>query len=89
MCTEHKNDEKTPVDIESQIELIRNQVDLLQIESAEKKKPWYKEIPIIISIISLVVSFALGTIGFIYQYNTKIEDDINKKVEILNEIRKG
>lgn len=86
MDTEQKNSTRTSPDIEGQIELIRNQVDLLQIESADKKKPWYKQVPIVISIISLMFSFALGTIGFIYQYSTKVEDDINKKIESLNEI---
>jgi hypothetical protein len=42
----------------SDIKLIRDQVDELQLEAAEKRAPWYKQPSVLISVIALAVSTA-------------------------------
>ena len=86
MPAEDKNIEQSQNDIDAKVELVRNQVDLLRVEVADKKRPWFKQVPVVVSMVSLMVSFTLGVVGFVYQYKTKKDDDINKQIESLNEI---
>lgn len=44
------------INTETELKLIRDQVDVLQVQITERKKPWHKNATTIISVISLLVS---------------------------------
>ena len=55
-------------DIDEQYRILKKEVDLLQISVMSVKPPWYKNIPIIVSVLALCFSF-----GTTYVSNKRIE----------------
>lgn len=68
-------------EIESELKILRDQVDLLQISTSERKKPWYKEINRIISVLALLLS----GITFIYSQHSQNNEEIRSKKKELRE----
>lgn len=66
-------------DLAAQVRLIKGEVDALQIAVMKQHTPWYKNIPIIISIIALLFSF--GT-TFVSYSRTKAQDIQNLRSEL-------
>ncbi|HUJ39554.1 MAG TPA: hypothetical protein VLW54_03330 [Candidatus Acidoferrales bacterium] len=72
---------ENPLDgIRADIQLLRDQVDELQIAAAEKRKPWHKQPSILISVIALLISTSSGIAGYIVQLQ---KDDVREKAEKL------
>ncbi len=59
---------ESPSEFKDQYEVLKKEVDLLQIAVMSAKTPWYKNIPIIVSVIALLFSF-----GTTYVSNQRIE----------------
>jgi tetratricopeptide (TPR) repeat protein len=69
-----------PHNIEQVINLLRDQVDQMQIDLGKQKKPWYQKISGILSIASIVISIANTAIYTpILQHN---QDIYNKRKEL-------
>jgi hypothetical protein len=64
---------------ESELKLLRDRVDFLQISIAEKKKPWYHQASNIISAIALLFSISSG----FYVHFSKHSEDIRSQKEEL------
>ncbi len=44
-------------DLVQRVDTMKREIDALQIAILSQKKPWYKEIPIIVSVAALLFSF--------------------------------
>lgn len=64
------------------LQLLRDQVDELQVKAAEKKKPWYKQSPSLTSLLALVLSISTA----IYSGVQGHRQDVQKKQESLRGI---
>lgn len=66
-------------DIEQKLNLLKNEVDALQIVVSERSKPWYLNVPTIISLIALLFSFGTTVVS----YKRTIDQDIsNSRAEL-------
>jgi tetratricopeptide (TPR) repeat protein len=77
-------------DIESELKLLRDQVDLLQIAASEKKKPWYRQTSSIISIVALLFSIITGIYTQIARHEQEIrsqKDELRKTLATLLDLR--
>ncbi len=64
------------------IQLLRDQVDELQVKAAEKRKPWYKQSPSLTSLLALLLSISTA----IYSGVQGHKQDVQKKQESLRGI---
>jgi hypothetical protein len=69
-------------DFQRRLDLLRDQVDALQVLNSEKKRPWYKNPSTLISIAALTVSTLLG-INSLFQ---KSADELNAKRAQLRDL---
>lgn len=76
------NEEDRLQTYEHELQLVRDQVDELQIKAAEKKKPWYKQSPSLTSLLALLLSI----ITAIYSGVQGHRQDVQKKQESLRGI---
>ena len=54
---ESDDDSSSPIDrINQRLGLLTDQVDVLQVESAQRSRPWWREPSLIISAVALVIS---------------------------------
>lgn len=67
---------------EHAIQLVRDQVDELQIKAAEKRKPWYRQTPSATSLLALLLSVAT----FAYTNIKDRRQDVQKKQDSLRGI---
>lgn len=68
--------------LQAELRLTRDQVDLLQIQTAEKKKPWYRQTALLMSLIALLFSTAFNAAS-VRDRTIAVE---KAKVEELNKI---
>src|ERR1700722_17195400 len=68
-------------DLEQRVDLMKREIDALQIFVTAGKKPWYGGLPTIISIIALTFSF--GTTYVSYR-RTEAQDTQNLRQELRN-----
>lgn len=66
-------------ELEKKFEVLKNEVDALQIAVSEKVKPWYLNVPTIISLTALAFSF--GTTAVSYKRTTE-QDISNTRAEL-------
>jgi hypothetical protein len=85
MANKSKNSDKITITPDA-FELLRLQVDQLQIDVSEKKKPWYQQSSIVLSLIALALSTAFSLFTVIDQLNNRREEEIEKKLESLRQI---
>ena len=77
-------------DTAAELKLLRYQVDILQIATAEKKKPWYKQASIIVSVMALLFSFASATymqIGKNAEETRSQKDELRKILTLVLDLR--
>jgi tetratricopeptide (TPR) repeat protein len=70
-------------DVEAELKLLRDQVDLLQIDTRERKRPWFKQVNSILSVIAVLFS------GFTFAYSQigqHAEDVRSKKKELRDTV---
>jgi hypothetical protein len=67
---------------EHTIELLRDQVDALQVSAAEKHKPWYRQTPSLASLLAILLSVTT----FAYSNLKDKRQDVQKKQESLRGI---
>lgn len=75
-----------PSDIRQTIDLIRDQVDLLQVQAAERKRPWYHQPSILMSLIALIVSVVFSSLSVYFRHQDKIEGD---KEHLVSRVREN
>jgi TPR repeat protein len=68
-------------EIELELKLLRDQVDLLQISTLERKKPWYNQISSIIGVIAILLS----VFTFVYSQISQNFEEIRSKKKELRE----
>ena len=68
-----------PESLEQKIETMKREIDALQITVMSQKKPWYREVPVMVSVIALLFSF--GTTFVSYQ-RTQIQDVQSRHQEL-------
>jgi tetratricopeptide (TPR) repeat protein len=66
-------------DLEQRVELMRKEIDTLQVAAAEKSKPWYMNVSTLLSAIALTFSF--GT-TFVSYHRTNVQDVQNARSEL-------
>jgi tetratricopeptide (TPR) repeat protein len=66
-------------DLEKRVEVMKQEIDALQIAAAEKSRPWYQNVPILLSVIALLFSF--GT-TFVSYHRTNIQDIQSRRAEL-------
>ncbi|MFQ5799963.1 MAG: hypothetical protein ACE5H0_14900 [Bacteroidota bacterium] len=66
-------------ELQSQLKLLRDQVDDLQIATSEGKKPWYRQATTLISLLALLLS---GFAGYYSQKAQRAEEIRSKKEEL-------
>jgi tetratricopeptide (TPR) repeat protein len=71
--------------VEDTLQLVRNRVDALQIAADEKKKPWYRQTPSLISVLALLASIATA----IYSGVQGKHQDVRQKQDSLRAIVSG
>lgn len=71
--------QKTDSHAEAELKLLRDQVDILQIATTEKKKPWYQQVSNIVSVIALISS----VFSAIYVQIGKNSEEIRSQKEEL------
>jgi hypothetical protein len=49
---------------EEKIEMMRREIDALQISSADKAKPWYKNVSTLIAVLALLFSFGTTYVSY-------------------------
>jgi len=72
--------------INSEIRLLRDQVDILQISAAEKTKPWYKQLSTLVSIAAFLISTIGGGISYLAQQNRNRQLDRADKLATLRQL---
>lgn len=65
--------------LEDKFELLKKEVDSLQVVVMSRQAPWYKNVSILISAIALIFSFGTTYVSF---QRTKIQDIQNLRVEL-------
>lgn len=73
------------MDDQEKYDILKKEVDTLQIQLSKDQKPWYQNLSIIISIIALVFSF--GTTGVSY-YRSHVEDVRANRKEVRELIQR-
>ena len=68
--------------LEQSVRLLRDQVDALQIAAAEKKTPWYRQMPSLAGLVALLLSISTA----IYSGVQGRKQDVQKKQESLRTI---
>ncbi len=59
--------------------LLKKEVDALQISVLEQQTPWYKNIPTVLSIVALLLSFSTTLLSYVRTHNQDIQ---NSRVEL-------
>jgi hypothetical protein len=65
--------------VQADLRLLRDQVDRLQIEAAEKKRPWYRQLPSLLSLAAFVFSIFTAVLS---QFQSSQADIRSKKEEM-------
>ncbi len=73
------DDASTPEPLKAEIKLIRDQVDQLQIAAAEKRKPWHKQRPSLMSLVAL--AFSIFTFA-LTQQKASLQEVRSKREEL-------
>jgi tetratricopeptide (TPR) repeat protein len=66
-----------------EFELVRTRVDNLEVKAAEAKKPWYRQLPLWISILSLLVSSGFSGYTAYEQRKEHQAEELKKRLESL------
>ena len=61
-------------DLDKVIERMRGEIDDLQLESAEKAKPWYRDVATLVAALALVFSFGTTLVSYVQGRDHDIED---------------
>src|SRR5262245_44265779 len=72
-------------EVENTLQLVRDRVDGLQIAAGEKKKPWYRQTPSLISVLALLASIASA----VYSGVQGRHQDVRQKQDSLRAIVSG
>ena len=64
-----------PADLRDTIDLIRDQVDILQVQAAEQQRPWYRQMSTLLSVIALAVSVIFSSLSVYFRQQDKLEAD--------------
>jgi hypothetical protein len=81
------------LDVHGAINLLRDKVDLLQIQAAEKKRPWYRQASLLLSLFALAVSVTFSSLSILFRLQDKLDssaattvgrirDDVTKLAEL-------
>jgi hypothetical protein len=65
------------------IRLLRDRVDSLELKAAERKTPWYKQLALWLSIISLLISAGFSLYTAYQQQQDKKAEELKKRLETL------
>jgi hypothetical protein len=65
------------------IQLLRDRVDSLELKAAERKTPWYKQLPLWLSIISLLISAGFSLYTAYQQQQDKTAEEFKRRLETL------
>lgn len=76
MEEEQRGSEDRDEDLNERLTTIKREVDALQVHVMEKAKPWYRQIPVLVS---LIVS--IGALSFSFWTNYKAEDRLDREEE--------
>jgi tetratricopeptide (TPR) repeat protein len=66
-------------DLEQRIALMKREIDALQVTVSEKSKPWYQNVPTLLSVMALLFSF--GT-TFVSYHRTNVQDIQSARAEL-------
>ena len=72
-------------DLHRKLELVRDQVDQLQIQAGERKKPWYRQPSTLMSVVALAVSVTFSTLGVVFRLSDKAAADEGAKVSRIRD----
>jgi hypothetical protein len=73
-------------DLSPQVQSLRDEVQAIQIQLAEKRKPWYRQHSLLISIVALVFTVGFNLYGVLYQRSNATKEAVSKNVENLQTI---
>jgi hypothetical protein len=73
-------------EIRSEVKLLRDQVDVLQIQASEKRSPWYRQPSTLISVVALTISTIGGLVGWWQQHKEKLIDQTQTDLTTLQRI---
>lgn len=62
---------------------LRDRVDDLEVKTQEARKPWYKQLPLWLSIASLIISSGFSLYTAVQQMKDKRAEDLQKRLENL------
>jgi hypothetical protein len=65
--------------VTTQLNLLRDQVDLLQIEAAERKKPWYRDVSTRLSIAALAISTVFSGYSVVQSYQQEQAQGVERQ----------
>lgn len=69
--------------LKEEIDLVRSRVDKLEIKAGEAKKPWYRQLPLWISILSLLISSGFSGYTAYHQSKEQKADELKRRLENL------
>ena len=73
-------------DLGERVDTMKREIDALQIAVMSQKKPWYKEIPVIVSVVALLFSFGTTVVSF---RRTQVQDVQNMRQELRGLLQIG
>lgn len=66
-------------DLEQRVELMKREIDALQVTVTERSKPWYQNLSVLISILALLFSFGTTLVSY---HRSNIQDIQNARAEL-------
>src|SRR5438477_6246525 len=66
-------------DLEQRVELMKREIDALQVTVTERSKPWYHNVSVLISIIALLFSFGTTLVSY---HRNNIQEIQNARAEL-------
>ncbi|HUI85342.1 MAG TPA: hypothetical protein VL240_14030 [Candidatus Binatia bacterium] len=69
--------------VRSEFDLLRTRVDNLEVKTAEAKKPWYRQLPLWISIFSLLISAGFSGYTAYEQSKEQKAEELKRRLETL------
>jgi hypothetical protein len=75
-----------PNDLNPQLQRLQDEIQTIQMQLAEKGKPWYRQHSLLISIVALVFTVGFNLYGIFYQRSNATKEAVSKSVENLQTI---
>jgi tetratricopeptide (TPR) repeat protein len=69
------------IDLAAEVQVMKNEIDALQISIMKQRTPWYKNMSTLISVTALIFSFATSYVSYV---RTNAQDIQNDRTELRN-----